>query len=242
MNNEMIDITLTATLRPSVLTQTLDSFREKLFVDESRYRLIMNVDLVGEDVLPFEIIYIAETYFSNVVYRISKEPSFSKAFLWCWDKVESDIVFHLEEDWKLLKLIDIDNMISILEKNQDLACLRLNKMHIPVDCIFEGKQYEYVDGFLRGMGRDDYFSTNPELLKGKFVKEARKYLFDKLNPEKQFRPTQQVLFRNVVEKWDYGVYAKPGDFPAIWDLGRSWMVNHGYIKEGGSGFIRWVKA
>ena len=148
---------------------------------------------------------------------------------------------YLEEDWELMRCIDIDIMIKLLEKNQNLACLRLLKMDTPSNLKFFGSKYVIKDGFLQAGDRSVSFGGNPQLIKSEFVKQVSKYMVVDRNPEKQFRKGTVKLWKNVTSKWDYGVYAMPKDKALIRDMGRVWMGKHGYRKQGGPEFTKWEK-
>jgi hypothetical protein len=231
------------TLRPSILNRTLKTFTKNLFLDKSRFRFIFNIDPVGENCLPEDIVDIASTYFDNILYNIAETPSFPKAFIWCWQQASSDYLFHMNEDWELVRPLDIDVMIDLLEKNKNLACLRLNKMAIPSGPVIHIFNCDYISkgDYLLAGRRDDQFGTNPELIRGSFYKKARKYLVDNKNPEKQFRSWHEQMFKNVVTKWDYAVYARPGDKVLIRDIGKNWMKKNNFRKKGGPGFTLWEK-
>src|SRR4030043_1164252 len=102
----MIDITMTATLRPQVISQTLESFCRNIFKDRNSYRLIVNIDPVGEKVKTAKVLEVCKQYFKNIVFNTPKFPSFPSAVVWCWSKVESDFSFHLEDDWISVCKID----------------------------------------------------------------------------------------------------------------------------------------
>ena len=233
-----IDITMPSTLRPSVLERTLVSFCENLFTERGRYRLIMNVDQIGEDCSPMDVVDVGRQFFPRVIYHIAEEPSFPKAFKWCWMQAETPFVFHMNEDWELLKPIDINQLVMLLVKNPELACMKLCGLDVPEGRPNLGCEYFVRDGFLVASRRDNQFGTNPELLRGRFVREARHYLLDDRNPEKQFRDTHPEMFQNVVMKWDYAIYARPGEPKSIQDIGRQWMEEQGF-EESGLEFTTW---
>lgn len=241
----MIDITMPCTLRPDIIKQTLESFCKNLFTDRERYRLIINIDPIGEDCTQNDIAKICRGYFCNIVINNPARPHFPTAFKWCWDQVNSKYVFHMNEDWKLLRAVDIDNMIAIMNINPQLATLRLSKyklwhkkgaVRLFGDCKYYGKK-----GFVVASRKNDQFGTNPCLLNGNFVLQARKYLTTKANPEKQFRRSYIDLFEKVVMEWDYGVLGKAGDDRLIEDTGKKWMEDNKYRKKNGCGFTVWEK-
>jgi len=114
----MIDITMTTTLRPGIIDRTLKTFCENLFTKPDDYRLIFNIDLVGENIDPMEVVKVCNSYFSNIKYKISKEPHFGKAFKWCWEQTRTEYVFHMNEDWELLLYVDINHMLDIMKRNE----------------------------------------------------------------------------------------------------------------------------
>jgi len=233
--NDIIDITLPTTLRPSVLDTTLKSFCKNLFVDSDRYRVIFNVDPVGEECDPLEIVDIVKSYFNNVKYNIAKNPSFPVAFKWCWDQVESENVFHMNEDWILLRSISIDSMLNVFSIYPEVATLRLSKYKIesdPENLIFFANHCKYIaakDCLIAAADRrHDQFGTSPQLIRGEYIKQSRSFLrIDKL-PDKQFiRSKNKELFETVINKWDYAIYANPGDEALIVDIGKKWMAKNG---------------
>lgn len=240
-----IDITMPCTLRPEIIRQTLETFCKHLFTDRDRYRLIVNIDPIGEDCAQNDIMKICKGYFPNIIANKPDKPHFPTAFKWCWDQAESKYIFHMNEDWKILRKADIDKMIAILENNPQLATLRLSKhklwhkmgsVKLFGDCIYRQKK-----GFLIATRRNDQFGTNPCLLNGNFVKQARKHLTIDANPEKQFRRSYIDLFEKVVMKWDYGLYGKPNDDRIIVDTGEKWKEEHGFQKKNGCGFTEWER-
>jgi len=126
-----VDITMTAVLRPKILKGTLDTIVKNVIDNPKRFRLIINVDPVGENIEPKVIIKIANKYFDDVIYNIAKEPSFPKAVKWIWSQTTAPFVLHWEDDVNILRKININNMISILNKVDDLSSLRLYKGHAP---------------------------------------------------------------------------------------------------------------
>ena len=234
-----IDITTTATLRPQLLDRTYDSFKKRLFKNKHECRAIINIDPIGEKCSYRDVVKVAKKHFNDVIYNVPDEPSFPKAWIWCWKQVEADYVFHLEEDWLLLRDVDIDHMIGILQENKKIAALRMAKMDINSLHFFSSK-YVQRDGYLLALNRKKSFGGNPQLVRGDFVKATRSLMIDDRNPEKQFRAGTPVVF-TVVSRWDYAVYGKLGDRMLVEDIGRTWRRRHNFEKEGGAGFLRWTK-
>ena len=242
---EKVDITMTAVLRSRVLKQTLESFCKNVFYgDRSRYRLIVNIDPVGDNEKPKGVIKTCRKYFDNVVFNVAKEPSFSKAVIWTWKQVEADFVFHLEDDWIIYRKIDIDNMIRILKERSGLACLRLYKEKLPKGKkprIF-GCRYKYnKEGFFVADDRKKQFGLNPVLIRGEFIQQALPLMTDHRNPEKQFRFGNTVM-KDFVMAWQYAIYGNPGDARLVYGKnGLHWRRKSKYKKpRDGKPFLNWV--
>jgi hypothetical protein len=121
----MIDITMTACIRSKIIEKTLVSFKEKLFKNHPT-RLIINIDPVGEVDYRSNIIdrLIHLGVVDDIVWRFPEEPDFPKAFKWVWEQATSNYIFHLEDDWELLRDVDLNEIIAMLEKYPDLALIR----------------------------------------------------------------------------------------------------------------------
>ena len=123
----MLDITTTATIRPDLFYKTLQSSTKNLFFHRKEYRLILNVDPIGEDVNPMEMVRVGKQFFDNVVYNIPDEPNLAQACRWCWQNTDSEYVFHLEDDWELERRILIGNLCIVMNKNKNMMSLRFPK-------------------------------------------------------------------------------------------------------------------
>lgn len=241
---DMIDITMTATLRPEIFLETIHGIQKNIIGGKNnndRYRLILNIDPIGEKIPPKNMIKIANKHFTNVVYNIAKTPSFCNAVKWVWSQVTADYIFHIEDDWRFMQHIDVDDMIRILKKYKDLSSLRLYKHNTPKTnrmktfaCVWDYNK----DGFYIARDWRKQFGLNPILIKKEFIDMALPKMVDKVNPEKQFRSSQKYMV-NVIKRWKYGLYCKPGDKRCVDDNGRRWLRKQNLKKNGGS-FITWV--
>jgi hypothetical protein len=238
----MIDITMTATLRPSLVSQTLESFCRNIFRDRDNYRLIINIDPVGEKVKSTRVLEVCKQYFKNIVSNVPKRPSFPTAVVWCWSKVESDFVFHLEDDWLSVCKIDICDMIRILKSNRTLACLKLSKYDIPKPTTVKlwAAYYTYTGDNHFITNSNNQFGLNPVLIKKEFVKGAIPIMSLHSNPEKQFRPSKNDRMNSLINSWRVGLYGVPGGRAVVLDNGTSWREKNNFKKPDGS-FLVWEK-
>jgi hypothetical protein len=226
-----IDITTTSTIRPKLLERTLCSFRENLFFDdEIKYRLVINIDPIGEECEISEVEKIAKFFFPDHLINIPIAPSFARAVIWCWKNTVAPYIFHLEDDWELLVKTDLKRMIEILENNKknNLVSLRLSKDYVKPKRLDEG-----------GFAYWDKISLNPSLLTGEFARSIIRYMNPNLNPEKQLRIGSGQTRSDFISKLTFGVYLENGRDACVKDIGRDWMNDTCFVKD--SGFTFWRK-
>lgn len=224
----MIDICMTATIRPLIIEQTFKSFTELMLTDRKEYNLIINIDPIGEDQPRKNILKIARKYFDNIIYLFPETPGFTKAVQWCWSQTTSKYVFHLEDDWRLLVPININTMINILDKTDKLVSLRLNK-----EKTGASKQSSKL-GFI-------YYpkiSLNPTIFNGEFLRTISPLMDLDKNPEKQLRVNKSKR-GTYISEFTHGIYTKDSVNQVVLDIGRNWMLNTKYTKK--TGFMNWEK-
>lgn len=221
-----IDITTSATIRPGLLQTTLSSFRDNLLNNNHTYRLIINVDPVGEtDKTANGVIEVAKSYFDAVISRTPKSSCFARAVIWCWSQVESDLVFHLEDDWIMLRPIDLDKMLRTIDEFSNFDSFRLAKQN-------QKCSKKRVEPY-------DRLSLNPVFIRKKFIQKAIRHMSPTKNPEKQLR-TADPECGKFIKRSLHGVYVEQGSNIIVQDTGRKWMMKNGaYVKS--TGFLQWKK-
>jgi len=231
----MIDIVMTATLRPDILRKTLNSFCENLFVDQNRFRLLLNIDLAGDKgINPFDVLDVAASFFPKVVYRFVKAPSFPLAIRWGWSMVESEFLFHIEDDWLMTRSESVDNMVGVMRKHPTLCAMRFPKFGLHKNEFVYGKprcNWTYDNGVYIAENRKTMFSFNPCIVRGEFVAQIWPYIVDGKDPEYQLRYEHAVPeIQATIDKFDKGIYGDPDTPPLIKDLGNEWRTKMGLSK------------
>lgn len=242
-----IDIAMTAVLRPEVLDRTLYSFCNKLFVKRNNIRLIMNIDMVGENISPSEVEKVAAKYFNHLDVTVSETPNFPKAVYSVWSRCEANYVFHLEDDWHIERKVSLTHMLEILNKYDNLACLRLYTYPIAnadVQKMFTSV-YDYnPEGFFVARQREGQFGLQTNMIRIKFIKQVLPLFTFEFNPEKQFRTRVYPPLTAVTSVWDYAIYGKPGDDVLIKNIGDEWKNKVGLRKptdRGSHRFLVWER-
>jgi len=243
--DDLVEVTITATNRREVLFRTLTSFMENLLF-RCHVEAIINIDDIGDSAGVEKVIRTVELFMPVKCSRQSLESNFGEAFKYCWQSVESDWVFHLEDDWELLERVEIREMVDILNEEKDLALLRLPQFKSNEKDMknwnkffpWNGKYFECPKDLIKTVG----FCGHPSLIKGEFVKKCAPLIDGSMNPEKQFHSGNGPLLEEVM-KWRYGVFSKPNSPAYIKDLGREWMVKNNFVKKGSKAYFTvWEKS
>jgi hypothetical protein len=214
MKKIKIDVVVIATLRPEILEITLNSFYHKLLKNFD-VRLIVNIDPIGnKKYTQQDVINVCKTYFSNVVSRTPRTPSFSKAVLWCWQQISSELFLHLEEDWCLKSKVDLNTLVAPFQ-NKRVVSVRFN--------ITRNVKFKVVDSQVIASG----ISLNPSFFRSTFIKEKIKKYDTNQDPEKQIRKNiNSTLFLNP----KFILYGKRNEKALVIDIGKIWRQQMGLDK------------
>ena len=238
----MIDLCIIATLRSRILRQTLKSFCKNLLKRQvDLNNVIVNIDPIGENESSQKVLDTAQEFFNISFCRMAKTANFAKAVKYVWSKTNSKYVFHLEDDWLLLHKLNFESMLSILENNSNMACLRLSKYDLPKreKIRLFNSDYYYNNNFFLASDSLTQFGLNPCIIRKEFIDQALPLMSDFINPEKQFRPKKPL--EKIVRKWKFAIYGQPGWDRTIQDIGRNWIKNHHFQKPKNSTFLKWDK-
>jgi len=234
-----------ATVRPMILSNTLISFNEYLFLrdynENINVQLAIHIDPVGEENRTMlDVTLTAKRHMKiDWIYKNYEEQhSLIRAFRRLWEYAavsDFDYIFYLEDDWQLLRLINLQRMIDLMEKYPNLATLRL-----PFRPTAEkwSKNWRHLFPW-----NGDYFYCpeedkphigwcgHPNIVRKKFVYETAMLLHPNECPERQMKGFWANEMSQIIMKWDYGVYGYPNEKEAIRDIGRQWRNEHNIIKE-----------
>lgn len=238
---------MTTVLRPKVLETTLNSLKEYLKGDY-QYRLIINIDCVGEDVKVSDIEKIINDNFENNKIIISKKPSFPLAFKNTIKNSESEFVFFWEDDMELRRDVDIDKMIKIHKKNKKLASLTLDLISLRNSNNSYFK-YEKNREIFVSYNFKAGFTCNPTMFKGSFIRKTTKYIGKGNSPQKTLRmrrcdhlnSTQKRELNDIMENYEYGLFLKPEEPGYVTDIGKEWKFTNGFKKRKEGVNNTWIK-
>lgn len=201
-----LEFTTTACNRPEILEKTYKSFTTNLKdINFNKSTLYINIDPSPDNNNITKNIEIAKKYFGKVIYNLPKESNFAEAILWCFNQVKGEFFFHLEDDWILLREINIDNMIKLI-KNEKLQCI-LNKKNI---------HELYEPSFI------------PSLFYTKIIKIYINLMDNKSNPECQMK---EIFRSNLYDIQKYKSIPYLPGYELSRDIGRNWLLQNGLERD-----------
>jgi hypothetical protein len=219
---EHLSITTTAVHRSDIIEKTYQTLTSNISgIDYKKLTLYINVDPLPPQNLnqKDEIKKVCEFFFGKVVINFPETPSFAKAVKWCWQQVDSEYVFHIEDDWKFLEKININDYLKLFNDTVYQVAFR----------AYPGKYNKMV--------------LSPSLLKNEVCKKISENLDETINPEVQLRGKKFGLNMPIGDKPTDKIIC-PSKQINISDMGRKWLASTKYRKSdkhGKSHFNSWIE-
>jgi len=222
----MLDVTITATLRPELLERTLQSFRES--VNSSwGFRCLLNVDPVGGGSLD-QLTRTAQAHFDHIVIRTPKKADWLNAIKWLWMRVKSPVFFHLEDDWVFNRPVSADSVVDIFEQEKKLGYLCLRKKSIKA-----GAEQQIGNEWItyRKRVHGQRLGLQPSFWRRRLARDIVALLPEttRRSPEKLMREGE--CCEAAVMQWKDADYGKINTEPWVTDIGREWRAERG-LKRG----------
>jgi hypothetical protein len=200
VNSFPVTLCIQAVLRPSILDKTLSSFCEKITPYLSVEKTVCNVDLVGERCGFEDVVKVVRRYFPDAIVAKSDWPCFTRAVITPWQMAETPYIFNLEDDWELLRPVDLGSMVTVMNHNPGIAALCLPR--VPIKC--------------------NRFTQNPALIRRSWAMEAVKGL--------SLKESVEVQLQGLFSEWVFSMYPYYQGKPYIKDIGRPWRCRMGFKK------------
>ena len=209
INPISLEFTTTACNRPEILEQTYQSYTRNLNnIDFKKSTLYINIDPTPNNTNILSVVNVAKKYFGNVVYNIPNEPNFAQAILWCFQQVKGEYFFHLEDDWNLMREVNIHDMIGIIKSPNIFQCI-LNKKNINPKELYE-------PAFIHSL-----FLT-------KIVKVYLQLMNNESNPESQMK---NIYRQNIFHIQKYKSQPFLPNIELSRDIGREWLKSNGIKRD-----------
>lgn len=245
----MLDIIITSSCRKSII-KTLDSFFARVHCSKS-IRLLIHIDVLHPDQLNLIKDYLRNLKLEKkieILTHVNPHPArnwyaaHSNAILHLYGLISTACYFHLEDDWRFLKNIDLDPLIRLMEKYPDIDNIRFSRERIKKKVWLYHLSDEITEEFLApnieclidniSLIQTPIWSFNPHLGRTSIIKNITDI------PKNQ-NPEKFVCLKYIENGKHNGtyVYGKIGDSAYVNDLGRNKIrrkiQKYKYILTGG---------
>ena len=214
MEARPLEFTTTATCRTSLIKKTYESFHKNLLgVDWAKSTLYVNIDPIGGEGSPEDIIKICKNYFGKVVYNLPIVCNFCAGHKWTWEQPKEKYFFTLQEDWVLRIPVGIHSLYGKLSLNAK----------------FEDHRNKTVIVTLRAYStiKDKRVCLSPGMVLTQWAKFMANKMDITKNPEKQCRPWTRInLVGKNSSKYTGLQHPQIGRAVVVVDTGRAWMTTH----------------
>ena len=238
-----LDVLITSSSRPQLFPYFWDSFK-KMMIIRQPYTVFAHEDFVFAPESQRVMLYLSglqEKKEIQGVYSHNPAIGLGRAMDFMFTKhIKSDYMLYFQEDWQVERPIDVDRLITVMDKNPEVNLIffnktknthKLNKALQP--------QYLYSDG---GAGVDMclYHSWTflPGLWRMDFVRKHWRVRYER--PEGYFSNAfgthEQRMDCNYCEKV-IGAYmlGKSGDFRYVRHIGNDWRMAEWRLEGGQPG-------
>lgn len=220
-----MDFTTTAMARPHIIDRTFNSFSKNLAgINLKECRLLINIDPLPPEIKRKQVVSVAKKYFKEVHHNYPKKANFTAACNWIWANATTKYIFHLEDDWELVKRVSVPRLLDYFEKNEEL-----------LQVVLRAYKYRYKTCAL-----------SPSIIHRKMYSAVGGKLDTKINPEAQLRGKrfgiEMPTRRGTLNKRKLIVYPEAIKSVVLSDIGRRW-INKTKYRKGGAGkkarFLTW---
>ena len=190
--NMNISFSITSMVRPEILRATLQSFSDNITdLNLKDCDVFLNVDPMPEDGNQDDVVSVASLFFKNVIPRLAKKPNFTKAVNWCWSTADTEYLFHLEDDWKLVDRVNILEIMDKVFSDKNVKQLVLRAYKYPYDKICLSPSILRKDLYKRFVDKFD-LKKNPEIqLRPSWVDKSMIVAY----------PRKGIIVKDIGRKW-----------------------------------------
>lgn len=226
---DQITFVTTAMLRHEIIKRTYSSFDKNLTgIDLGKCKLLLNIDPLPDQNRSKHhydtVIKIANEYFGEVEFFTPKKANHTKAVKRLWNRVETEYIFHLQDDWALFEEISFPEMMKVFTSHPQKHQVMLMRQCWPRP-LRVGFPPSVIDRtFFEGLA--DLFDDN----KACEYQMHQIFLGHKDYPKHPNKLNHNCLYYYPDEKK-----------PVMKDIGRNWMRSSGYIRPKHNKFVTWKK-
>lgn len=239
---ESVDITLVAGARPDLLSQTLSSFRARLFSNFEIRNVFANIDpIFGDNAARSACVRLISRQFPDAVIFTPDKPSFGAAVKRLWEATSDAHVLHLEDDWLINEELRSDQVFQCFDGETGMVVLS------PDDRAKAGGDYLYITRRKRILGFEIYarkvnaYGTSPRFIRKGLCREYGALLRPYMDPEKQVYKNKNRALARAHTPWKCRTLFATEGQSLVTDIGRDWRADRAIEKVDKRGYAVWVQ-
>ncbi len=199
-----IDIMRTSASRPECLRLSTESLLKNLVMPDTEVRWMIHEDVLNGPASD-ECLKIIE---DSKLYEVVKfhNPPLTQAISLCWlmSRVTADYVINWEDDWELIKLIDVERLICLMDAYPEVNQIAFQKRALMSHRYSFIKKQIYIDDV--PLVSNPHWAFTPSIMRTSWIKPKwAKVNFPKgcnpvwqLNPYlKQYKVTEDNIQRDA---------------------------------------------
>jgi hypothetical protein len=254
-----IDILMIGVVRPKIIEETTISLIENVLNDNHQYRMIANIDPIGErKYTQMDCVKVLQKYFDNVIFNCPRNSSVVKAWRWVLNQSKTKYMWFKEDDIKILRKVDLDDMIRIMDNNPKLSMLMMDKhgtlqnhqrtlsdtkiLRSTMEFEYTGDRWYKAPHWFRAAGITSTF------VKRDFIMPCVNHMVKDRSPNNTIKGKQTIRTgqKNMeiapfLRRWDYGYYQTPNSGKHFIDVGKEWRSKLGFEKPPRGVSKTWTK-
>ena len=223
-----IDIAMSATLRPALLTRALTSLKNNLLFDGSM-RLVLDIAEVGDATIKREkILQDATAVFGadNVLYRMRKNSSLPEVVRWGWQTAEGAYIIQWKDDWILRKECDLGRILKVMRKDRTIGQVFLDRRgdttftQVGPDDLYERTHLDFVT-----WKKEKKVSSAPSVLRRAYITEVAPLIEGDVS---LYALSYLPQAQKVLSRWKKLIYMGYNNGGFVDNIGRDWIMRQNY--------------
>lgn len=239
-----MDVAMIAALRPKVIRKTLETFKKNIRYSGS-FRVVAAIapPPIGDaGVSQKDVKKLIESFYP-LKAQTKGTKSHSDCQSWIWKNCDSDFFLQWEDDWELLKPLDLDLMVETMRRRRDFAYINFDRKekslltHRP---YVERHLFNKLEQGLFFRVRGKSLGGPPAIVRASYAAKAAEFIKSNEAPDRT-SGTKEV--QKFLRGYVIGHYiGQDGEGAIVQDIGTVWRQAKGLRKTTKLGSVRWIPA
>lgn len=238
-----LEVVVVAGRRPDLLGPTLASFQSHLFRHFNVVRVQVNIDpFGGDEAAHLQCRDLVSAQFECPVLHEPTTAGFTAAVRRLWSGVQTERVFHLEDDWLANEDVTPERVAALGQGGVASVALQCKEHGWTQQTTrMVRKNRRRILGLPIGGPPVPVFGTSPRFLTGAFARGCAQRMDLRLDPEKQMRDNLNPALCTYIAGFASEILLGQNGGMLITDIGRAWRDERNLQKVVSRGVSKWVQ-